>query len=174
MTGVQTCALPIFGQSDQGWVIYSSEDPNYNPMTRASGSSGVSVSKDYGGYTSYTQIITVVDDSGVAHTAYCIEPDKNTPNGTIYNQQITDNAQLRTVLYYGYDGPGGAEFMAREGGDAQSAFMDTWWAVRLACGETSSNPAVYNDPNIRWLLDHAPVEVGGDRKSTRLNSSHRL
>ena len=39
--------------------------------------------------------------------------------------------------------------------------MDTWWAVRLACGETSSNPAVYNDPNIRWLLDHAPVEVGG-------------
>ena len=69
--------------------------------------------------------------------------------------------RLRTVLYYGYDGPGGAEFMAREGGDAQSAFMDTWWAVRLACGETSSNPAVYNDPNIRWLLDHAPVEVGG-------------
>ena len=154
-------AVNEVGQSDQGWVIYSSEDPNYNPMTRASGSSGVSVSKDYGGYTSYTQIITVVDDSGVAHTAYCIEPDKNTPNGTIYNQQITDNAQLRTVLYYGYDGPGGAEFMAREGGDAQSAFMDTWWAVRLACGETSSNPAVYNDPNIRWLLDHAPVEVGG-------------
>ncbi len=153
-------AVNEVGQTDQGWVIYASEDPNYNPMTRASGSSGMSVSKDYGGYTSYTQIVTAQDDAGVEHIAYCVEPDKNTPNGTSYIQQVMDNAQLRTVLYYGYGGPGEAELMAMEGGNVNNAYMDTWIAARLAYGESSSNPAWAADPCVSWLLNHAQVEVG--------------
>lgn len=153
-------AVNEVGQTDQGWVIYASEDPNYNPMTRASGSSGMSVSKDYGGYTSYTQIVTAQDDAGVEHIAYCVEPDKNTPNGTNYVQQVMDNAQLRTVLYYGYGGPGEAELMAMEGGNVNNAYMDTWIAARLAYGESSSNPAWAADPCVSWLLNHAQVEVG--------------
>ena len=152
-------AVNEVGQTDQGWVIYASEDPNYNPMTRASGSSGMSVSKDYGGYTSYTQIVTAQDDAGVEHIAYCVEPDKNTPNGTSYIQQVMDNAQLRTVLYYGYGGPGEAELMAMEGGNVNNAYMDTWIAARLAYGESSSNPAWAADPCVSWLLNLSLIHI---------------
>ena len=55
------------GATDQGWAIYTSEETDHNSMDRAAASTGARVSKSYGGVTSNTSIITVIDDQGQSH-----------------------------------------------------------------------------------------------------------
>lgn len=151
-------AVYAVGITESGEVINSSVDGNVN--SRAIGQSGETVSKNYGGYPSHTPIITI--DGRIS---YCIQPELNTPSGTTYTEQIMSNDQLRTVLTYGYGGNEPGEFLAMEGGNVNDAYMDTWMAARIASGEPISNPAILNDPCVRWLLDHstapaASFEVG--------------
>ena len=146
-------AAAVVGTTDQGWTIKSSVDPT-EADNRAIGNAGVKVSKVYGGYTSYTEILSVVSDDGRSSIAYCVQPELNTPNNTDYRQQVMNNDRLRTVLYYGYGGNDSAAFMALERNNVNNAYMDTWMAVRIAYNGGASQAAA-NDPMVQWLLNHA-------------------
>ncbi|MDO4288321.1 MAG: SpaA isopeptide-forming pilin-related protein [Eubacterium sp.] len=166
-------ATVAVGETEEGWIIKSSVNPQAK-KSRAIGNSGVKVSKVYGGYTSYTEILSVVSDEGKTSIAYCVQPELEVPNNTDYRQQIFNNDQLRTVLYYGYGGNDSAEFMALEGGNVNNAYMDTWMAVRAAYNGGAYQAAV-NDPMVQWLLNHASApatrfEVGGSLQTAGWNA----
>lgn len=141
------------GETDDGFVIYGSQDPNESPLLRSStGNSGRSVEKYYNGQRSFTQIISITKD-GMTRIGYCLRPDLNVPNGTDYTHEIMNNPTLKKVLYYGYGGNSSSEFMALEGGNEDNAYMDTWMAARYAYNGDAS--WAITDPAVAWLLNHA-------------------
>lgn len=162
------------GKTDNGIMIFGSANPNFNPRSRSTGNGGDRVSKNYSGSPSFTQIITVTDGSTTS-IAYCIDPSADVPAGANYSETDTTAAILK-VLYYGYGGPGSAEFMNREGNNINDAYMDTWMAVRYF---TEGNRYGYdNDNNVRFLVDHANApsgsfNVGNTPQNANWNTSEK-
>lgn len=160
------------GESDTGKIIMSSTSP-MAAFLRGTGNSATSVSKYYGAYESFSQIITV--DGKVA---YCVQPEKDLPRNTSYEEQVLNNNAVLKVLYYGYGGSNSGGLMNIVGGNINDAYMDTWMAIRIAYGESISNPAVHNAPGVRYLLDIAEVpvsslNVGGSPQDATWNSTDK-
>ena len=186
MTGVQTCALPIFHRGYQGEDLVLPDDPSSVLRLRDHPALATQVGHDIV-TASGTTLLGADNKSGVAEIMTAAEyllahpeiphgairiaftPDEEVGRGTAY----FDVGRFGAHCAYTMDGGQRGE-LEYESFSADAITITFNEAVRLVAGN-----AVIDNDNVDALItfkktNAAGVDVGfnADRKSTRLNSSH--